>query len=79
MNQGNSLENKFLAQFLESVYGIRGKVSRLAGYQDRNYLITCSSEDRYILKITMAVEDLEFIRSQNRVLLALSQKPVGKI
>lgn len=70
---------KVVKELLDKQYKIQGSIRQLVAYQDRNYLITGSSGNKYILKITVDVNDLEFIRSQNRVLTGLSKKPVGML
>lgn len=79
MNSLNFAENNSLSEFLLTKYNIRGSIIGLVGYQDRNWLITSDSGEKFILKITTDVNDLDFIGSQNRVLAALSQKPFGKL
>jgi 4-aminobutyrate aminotransferase-like enzyme/Ser/Thr protein kinase RdoA (MazF antagonist) len=73
----NKPELSDLSKFLEEQFQIKANVSQLAGYQDQNYLATCSSGKKYILKITTENDDLEFIRSQNRILYGLSKQPLG--
>jgi len=60
-----------LGEFLQNHCGIRGTMEELGAYQDRNYLGTCLSGEKYILKITVDADNREFIRSQNRILIAL--------
>jgi 4-aminobutyrate aminotransferase-like enzyme/Ser/Thr protein kinase RdoA (MazF antagonist) len=67
------------SSFLDENYNLLAAVEELAGYQDKNYRVTTTSGDRFILKITVDPDDLDFIRSQNRLLTALSLKPSGKI
>jgi len=64
---------------LKEQYNLTGTLKPLAAYQDRNYLFTDSRGIKYILKISTEVEDPDFIRSQSRVLIELSKKPVGKL
>jgi 4-aminobutyrate aminotransferase-like enzyme/Ser/Thr protein kinase RdoA (MazF antagonist) len=68
-----------LTLFLENHYQIQGSIHELVAYQDRNYLVTASSGEKYILKITIDRADLEFLNSQNRVLTSLSGRLVGKL
>jgi 4-aminobutyrate aminotransferase-like enzyme/Ser/Thr protein kinase RdoA (MazF antagonist) len=68
-----------LKGFLRDTWQIEGAITRLDGYQDRNYLVRCSNTTQYVLKITTDPSDLGFIRSQNRVLLELAQTEAGKL
>jgi 4-aminobutyrate aminotransferase-like enzyme/Ser/Thr protein kinase RdoA (MazF antagonist) len=68
-----------LKGFLGSNYRISGSIQELPGYQDLNYLIFDVSGEKYILKISTMPDDRDFIRSQNRILAALSARPVGRL
>jgi ethanolamine-phosphate phospho-lyase len=78
MNPAISDETELITSLLESQFQIRGIISELVAYQDRNFLIIASSGEKYVLKINMHSHDLDFIRSQNRILAALSHKPAGE-
>lgn len=77
MDTYNNKEIKILIQFLETSHQIKGTIRKLAAYQDLNYLVTESGGRKFILKISTDFNDLDFIRSQNRVLTGLSKEPVG--
>lgn len=67
-----------IGHFLDDRYDIKATIKELVAYQDRNFLVTTLSGTKYILKITTGVDELEFIRSQNWMLVTLSHLPVGK-
>ncbi len=63
--------------FLEAKYDIKCTFKQLAGYQDLNYLVNSVSGEKFILKLSTDPADIDFIRSQNRILAELSKGPVG--
>ena len=63
----NSLEN-----WLFTNYGIQGKAKLLAGEEDNNYKIECTSGKKYLLKIHHSKTSLEWINFQESLLIRAS-------
>ncbi|MCD6332926.1 MAG: aminotransferase class III-fold pyridoxal phosphate-dependent enzyme [Bacteroidales bacterium] len=57
---------------ISEFYSIEGSVEELVAYDDLNFLFTEESGEKFIFKITLNKDDLEFIRSQNRILQHLA-------
>ncbi len=69
---------KRITGFLRRDYNIKADIKDLPGYQDMNYLVSSLSGERFILKITPDAGNLDFIRSQNRILVGLSHREYGR-
>lgn len=57
-----------VAAFVLEQYGLHATVKPLDGYEDLNYLLIADEGQRFVLKCTTAIDALDFIESQNRVL-----------
>ena len=55
-----------------SVFGIKGLAAELAGERDRNFLITCEGDQKYVLKVCNPADSDEVIDFQNQLLTHLS-------
>ena len=55
-----------------SVFGIKGLAAELAGERDRNFLITCERDQKYVLKVCNPADSDEVIDFQNQLLTHLS-------
>ena len=71
MTHGSSENTVLLEQLLHSGYGLDGELERLLGERDRNYRLTCSDGERYIVKIVDSGETAAVSDFQIRALLHL--------
>ncbi len=60
-------EIEILTRLLAYHYEIQGSIQELVAYQDRNYLVTSNSGEKFIFKVTVDSNDLDFIRAQNQI------------
>jgi len=63
---------------LRSHFNIEADIKVLPGYQDRNFLISTSDGERYVLKLTTGGQEYGFLQSQSRIQTVLAGKPYGK-
>jgi Ser/Thr protein kinase RdoA (MazF antagonist) len=56
------------------LYGIRGSAQQLPSERDQNFLITADTGEKFVLKISNALELRPFLGAQNWVLKHLSQR-----
>ena len=56
------------------IYGIRARASTLPSERDQNFLLTDSSEQKFVLKIANASEERAFLEAQNSVLKHLTER-----
>jgi Ser/Thr protein kinase RdoA (MazF antagonist) len=56
------------------LYGIRGSAEQLPSERDQNFLITADTGEKFVLKISNALELRPFLGAQNWVLKHLSQR-----
>ncbi len=61
----------------KEVYGLHGEISPLPGDVDRNFLLDCGEQGRWVLKIANIGEDSEEIACQVEVLRFLRDSTVG--
>jgi Ser/Thr protein kinase RdoA (MazF antagonist) len=55
-------------------FGIRARASELPSERDQNFLLTTSSERKFVLKIANASEERAFLEAQNSVLKHLTER-----
>jgi 4-aminobutyrate aminotransferase-like enzyme/Ser/Thr protein kinase RdoA (MazF antagonist) len=58
----------------EKLYGIRGTATPLPSERDQNFLLTCESDNKFVLKIANALEDRALLEAQNHVLIHLESR-----
>jgi 4-aminobutyrate aminotransferase-like enzyme/Ser/Thr protein kinase RdoA (MazF antagonist) len=59
--------------WIRDLFGIRGKLSKLSGYEDLNFLVSSDHGEKYVLKLSTSVYASEDIKSQNQILNFLQQ------
>jgi Ser/Thr protein kinase RdoA (MazF antagonist) len=65
------------SKLLHRHYGITGKVERLAGEKDHNFLVTTDGSERYVLKISHHDEQMEVVRFQRGALKHMAGEDPG--
>jgi len=58
----------------EKLYGIRGTATPLPSERDQNFLLTCESDEKFVLKSANALEDRALLEAQNQVLIHLESR-----
>ena len=59
-------------ELASSYYGIRAQAAPLPSERDQNFLLTSETGEKYVLKISNAMEDRSLLEAQNQVMLHLA-------
>lgn len=65
---------EFAAAIAEKYFGIRAVASHLPSERDQNFLLTQASGEKFVLKVSNALEVREFVEAQNAVLRHLEKR-----
>jgi len=58
----------------EDLFGIRASARQLPSERDQNFLLTAASDEKFVLKISNALEKRAFLEAQNSVLNHLAER-----
>lgn len=66
-----------LATFISDNYDLRGQLSELPSYSDKNYLLTTNAGKKYVVKITAASTELQTILLENDAIGHIEKKKLS--
>ncbi|MGE5464077.1 MAG: phosphotransferase, partial [Syntrophothermus sp.] len=60
-------------QIVKELYGPEGQVEALPSERDQNFVVTCESGKKYVLKIANSTEEKDLLEAQNQVMEHMAQ------